>query len=67
MLGAPCLFGGSVADRTYGLAVDSVANLHWSGLTQLPNFPTRNAAQQWPQWPGPGAPRNAFVTRFGPS
>ncbi len=55
-------FGGSINDRTYGLAVDSADNIHWAGVTQSADFPLKNPAQPYP---GNTGHNNAFITKFG--
>ncbi len=56
--------GGKDGDRAYGLAVDPGGNVVLSGLTFSSDFPTKNAAQPWPDNRGC---QNAFVTKFSPS
>jgi hypothetical protein len=53
--------GGTLSDRTYGLAVDPAGNVVLTGLTFSANFPLRNPAQIYP---GNGGHQNAFVTKF---
>ena len=52
--------GGTLNDRTYGLAVDPNRNVILTGLTFSSNFPLQNPAQTYP---GNGC-QNAFVTKF---
>ena len=52
--------GGTLSDRTYGLAVDPDGNVVLTGLTFSTDFPLQNAAQTYPGNEG----RNAFVTKF---
>ncbi|MGV8125376.1 MAG: SBBP repeat-containing protein [Candidatus Xenobiia bacterium LiM19] len=54
--------GGSVDDRTYGLAVDSSGNVHWTGVTRSADFPLRKQAQPYP---GNKGHNNAFILKFG--
>jgi hypothetical protein len=53
--------GGTLNDRTYGLAVDPNRNVILTGLTFSSNFPLQNPAQSWP---GNANCQNAFVTKF---
>jgi hypothetical protein len=53
--------GGTLSDRTYGLAVDPAGNAVLTGLTFSANFPLRNPAQTYP---GNSGHQNAFVTKF---
>ncbi|MHB9072264.1 MAG: autotransporter domain-containing protein [Desulfobaccales bacterium] len=55
--------GGTLSDRTYGLAVDPDGNVVVTGLTFSSNFPVQNPAQTWP---GNANYQNAFVTKFSP-
>jgi autotransporter-associated beta strand protein len=55
--------GGTLSDRTYGLAVDPDGNVVMTGLTFSSNFPLQNPAQTWP---GNTNYQNAFVTEFSP-
>ena len=55
--------GGTLNDRTYGLAVDPDGNVVLTGLTFSNNFPLQNPAQTWP---GNDTNQNAFVTEFSP-
>jgi hypothetical protein len=59
-LGYSTYLGGTLGDRTYGLAVDPTGNVVLTGLTFSSNFPQKNAAQPYP---GNGF-QNAFVTKF---
>jgi len=52
--------GGTLSDRTYGLAVDPNRNVILTGLTFSSNFPLQNPAQTYP---GNGY-QNAFITKF---
>ena len=60
-LGYSTYLGGTLNDRTYGLAVDLAGNVVLSGLTFSANFPLSNPAQTWP---GNTGCQNAFVTKF---
>jgi hypothetical protein len=40
--------GGTLNDRTYGLAVDPAGNVVLTGLTFSADFPLKNPAQTWP-------------------
>ena len=60
-LGYSTYLGGTLNDRTYGLAVDRAGNVVLTGLTFSANFPLRNPAQTWP---GNAGSQNAFVTKF---
>jgi autotransporter-associated beta strand protein len=55
--------GGTLSDRTYGLAVDPDGNVVLTGLTFSSDFPLKNQAQNWP---GNTNYQNAFVTEFLP-
>ena len=55
--------GGTLSDRTYGLAVDPDGNVVLTGLTFSSDFPLQNPAQTWP---GNANYQNAFVTEFSP-
>jgi hypothetical protein len=59
-LGYSTYLGGTLSDRSYGLAADRVGNVVVSGLTFSQDFPLKNPAQGWP----PGSIQNAFVTKF---
>jgi hypothetical protein len=59
-LGYSTYLGGTLSDRTYGLAVDPTGNVVLTGLTFSANFPLRNPAQTYP---GNGH-QNACVTKF---
>jgi hypothetical protein len=59
-LGYSTYLGGTLNDRTYGLAVDPAGNVVLTGLTFSANFPLANPAQIYP---GNGY-QNAFVTKF---
>ena len=59
-LGYSTYLGGTLNDRTYGLAVDPNRNVILTGLTFSSNFPLKNPAQTYP---GNGS-QNAFVTKF---
>jgi hypothetical protein len=59
-LGYSTYLGGTLSDRTYGLAVDPNRNVILTGLTFSSNFPLQNPAQTYP---GNGY-QNAFITKF---
>ena len=60
-LGYSTYLGGSLNDRTYGLAVDPSDNVVLTGLTFSPDFPLQKPAEQYP---GNAPSQNAFVTKF---
>jgi uncharacterized protein with beta-barrel porin domain len=62
-LGYSTYLGGTLSDRTYGLAVDPDGNVVMTGLTFSSNFPVKNAAEPYPHNDGY---QNAFVTKFSP-
>ncbi|MGA9753682.1 MAG: autotransporter domain-containing protein [Desulfobaccales bacterium] len=62
-LGYSTYLGGTLSDRTYGLAVDPDGNVVMTGLTFSSDFPLQNAAQNYP---GNNGYQNAFVTEFSP-
>lgn len=60
-LGYSTYIGGTLGDRTYGLAVDSTGNVVQAGPTYSSDFPLKNPAQNWP---GNTNGLNAFVLKF---
>ncbi len=60
-LGYSTYLGGTLSDRTYGLAIDPTGNVVLAGLTFSKDFPVVNPAQKWP---GIKGVQNAFVTKF---
>lgn len=50
--------GGAGNDTAAGIALDPAGNAHIAGQTDSPDFPTRNAAQNWKRG------NDAFVTRL---
>jgi hypothetical protein len=60
-LGYSTYLGGTLNDRTYGLAVDPAGNVVLAGLTFSADFPLKNPAQIWP---GNAGFQNAFVAKF---
>ena len=53
--------GGSGIDLAGGIALDSSGNVYVTGVTDSPNFPTKNAA-----FPGNAGFNDAFLAKLGP-
>src|SRR5208282_4023564 len=54
--------GGSVADRAYGISLDTTGAAYITGYTQSPDFPIANPLQ-----PSLKGGQNSFVAKIAPS